>query len=379
MPAYFATVARGLEAVAASELERLGATRIEPAFGGVQFEGDLALLYRSCLWLRTATRVLRPLREFAARTPEMLFDQIRRIKWEQYLTPESTFAIDCKIARGSKDVNLQHSKFAALKIKDAIVDQMRMKLGARASIDVENPDLRIAAYISGGRCALSLDASGASLHERGYRARDTGAPLKETLAAGIVELTGWDGKTPFLDPMCGSGTLVIEAALKALGIAPGLFRDRFGFFGWPDFDEGLWRKTVEEARASAHARADAPIVGYDLGRDAITTALENARRAGLSKSVHFEKRSVEKLDPVGQGPGTLVVNPPYGERLGDVEELKGLYKLLGDLFKQRMKGWTAFIFTGNRELAKCVGLHASRRIELFNGPIECRLLKYDLY
>ncbi|MBI3558322.1 MAG: RNA methyltransferase [Deltaproteobacteria bacterium] len=401
MARYFATTAKGIESITAEELKRLGAENIEQSFGGVYFEGANELLYRANLHLRTATRVLMPIREFAAKTPEMLYDQVRRIKWENYLNPQMTFAVDCTIA-GSKTLRrtmgaenlprprlpgdpeplrerLNNSRFAALKVKDAIVDQLRQKQGARPNVDAEQPDIQVVAYLHGGRCILSLDSSGVSLHERGYRLRDAGAPLKETLAAAIIELSGWDTATPFIDPMCGSGTLPLEAGLTALKIAPGLFRERFGFFSWPDFDEALWTRVVDEARAKINRRIEAPILGFDQDRDAIATALENSKRAGLTKLVHFEKRGLESLAPVGDKPGTLIVNPPYGVRLGEVEELKSLYTMLGDLFKQRMKGYTAFIFTGNLELAKQVGLRAARRIELFNGPIDCRLLKYDLY
>ncbi|MBI3542183.1 MAG: RNA methyltransferase [Deltaproteobacteria bacterium] len=395
MPKFFATTAKGIEAVAAEELKLLGAVDVEAGYGGVHFEGDLELLYKACLGVRTATRILMPVRDFAAKNPEMLYDQVRRIKWENYLNPEKTFAVDCTVA-GAKALKardgridappapgprggLSHSHYAALKIKDAIVDQLRQKQGARPNVDTESPDLRVVAFINNERCVLSFDASGASLHERGYRLRGAKAPLKETLAAAILMLSGWDPRTPFIDPMCGSGTLVLEAGLMALNIAPGLFRDRFGFFGWPDFDEALWTKVSDEAKAQVRRRVEAPIAGYDADRDAIASALDNAKRAGLSKSVHFEKRTIETLEPAGSAAGTLVVNPPYGERLGEVEELKALYGQLGDLFKQKMKGWTCFIFTGNRELAKSVGLRASRRFELFNGPIDCRLLKYEMY
>lgn len=402
MPRYFATVAKGIEPVTSEELKRLGASQIEPSFGGVYFEGDLELLYRANLWLRTATRILMPLREFAAKTPEMLYDQVRRVKWENYLNPDMTFAVDCTIA-GSKTLGrnpadrgalpmrrdpldnekprgLNHSRYAALKIKDAIVDQLRMKQGARPNVDTDQPDLQVVAYLQGGRCILSLDASGASLHERGYRLKGAKAPLKETLAAALIELSGWDIQTPFIDPMCGSGTLALEAALKALDVAPGLFRQHWGFMGWPEHDEELWRRVEDDARARAQKRAPAPILGFDRDRDAVATAIDNAKRAFLTRAVHFEKRGVDQLvRPPGHDKGTMIVNPPYGERLGEVEELKGLYALLGDLFKQRMKGYTCCIFTGNLELAKSVGLKASRRIELFNGPIECRLLKYEMY
>lgn len=388
---YFATTAKGIEPVTAQELKQLGASNVEESFGGVYFEGDTEILYRVNLWSRTATRILVPLREFAAKTPEMLYDQVRRIKWENYLDPTRTFAVDCTIA-GAKSLGkpgrrepveplterLNHSRYAALKIKDAIVDQLRFKQGERPNVDVERPDIRVNAYLSGGRCTISLDASGTSLHERGYRLDGARAPLKENLAAAIILMTGWDGKTPLIDPMCGSGTLVIEAALIARDIAPGLFRSEFGFFTWPDFDEALWTKLTEEARGRVRKDTTTQILGFDNDSEAIAIAIENAKHAGLGRTVHFEKRHLDALQPIGEK-GVVVVNPPYGERLGDVEELKTLYKHLGDLFKQRMKGWTGFVFTGNLELAKSVGLQAARRIVLYNGPIECRLLRYELY
>lgn len=401
MSQYFATTARGIEPVTAEELKRLGASKIELGHGGVHFEGDQELLYRANLELRTAMRVLKPLREFSAKTPEMLYDQVRRIKWEELLNPDMTFAVDCTIA-GQKSLSrpreedtaprsihrrpmerndrpgLNHSRYAALKIKDGIVDQLRMKQGARPNVDTENPDIKINAYLHAGRCTLSLDASGRSLHERGYRVEGEHAPLKETLAAAIIELTGWTGETPLIDPMCGSGTLVLEAGLKALDIAPGLFRDRFSFFGWPDFDEDLWRKLHDSAQERVKKRV-APIVGSDRDRFAAAAANENCKRAGLTKAVHIERRELNAMAPIGDKPGVIVMNPPYGERLGEERELEGLYKLVGDLFKQRMKGWTGYIFTGNLSLAKHVGLRTSRRFELYNGAIECRLLKYDMY
>ena len=419
MPRFFATAAKGIEPVTAEELKRLGARNVEQTFGGVSFDGDLETLYRANLWLRTATRILLPLRDFAAQTPEMLYDQVRRIKWEEYLNPEKTFAVDCTIAgskslgrrdsgeprgeprgerpqlRGARPASrpvreqprgqddrggLNHSRYAALKIKDAIVDQLRQKQGARPNVDTERPDIQVFAYLRGGRCILSLDSSGASLHERGYRIEGAMAPLKETLAAAeILELSGWDPSTPFIDPMCGSGTLPLEAAFKALDFAPGLLRDHFSFYGWPDFDEALWARLRDEAQALAKKKTDAPIIGFDRDRNAVAAAVDNSKRAHLTRAVHFERRELDQLQPVGEKPGTLIVDPPYGERLGELEELKGLYGLLGDLFKQRMKGWNAFIFTGNVELSKSVGLKASRRIELYNGPIDCRLLRYEMY
>lgn len=401
MSKFFAVSARAIEQVTAAELLKLGAENVEPTYGGVRFDGDLGLLYRSNLWLRTTSRILMPIKEFAAKTPEMLYDQARRLKWEKIIPIEKTFAVtvtsgDRESARRderdhgdrgpgrrqpSAERGLTNTHYVALKIKDAIVDQLRLKLGARPNVNTDDPDIRIHAHLKSGRCELSLDSSGGSLHERGYRTEGAAAPLKETLAAAIVELSEWDTKTPFLDPMCGSGTLCIETALKALNIAPGLFRRRrFAFESWPDFDAALWTQVVEEARAQALQKPFAPIVGYDRNRDAVAAAIANAKQIGLSRAVHFERREIENLQPIGQSAGTLIVNPPYGERLGDNQsEIEALYKLIGDMFKQRMKGWKAYLFTGNLDAAKRVGLHTSRRTILYNGRIECRLLKYDLY
>ncbi|MEW6057063.1 MAG: THUMP domain-containing protein [Bdellovibrionota bacterium] len=389
MSQYFATTSKGIEPITAEELRSLGANEIHVMPGGVSFEGDQRLLYRACLSLRSASRVLVQVREFAAKTPEMLYDQVRRVKWQDYLDSDKTFSVDCTISsskrerelEGDKPSNsrLSHSHFVALKIKDAIVDQLRLKQGARPNVDVKDPDLRVNAYLKEGRCILSFDASGPSLHERGYRIHGALAPLKENLAAAVVAMSGWDGKSPFIDPMCGSGTLVIEAALKALNIAPGLYRKKFGFFRWPDFNQELWREVLEEARQKALKKLDFPIVGYDVNARMVASALENAAQAGLSRVVHFERRSIEALQPVGKSPGVIIVNPPYGERIGEEQSLQALYKTMGDAFKQRMKNWKAFVLTGNLELAKHVGLKAARRHILFNGPIECRLLRYDLY
>jgi putative N6-adenine-specific DNA methylase len=391
MATYFAAAPRGVEPVLASELAALGAAAIEPDHGGVHFEGDKALLYRANLHLRTATRVLLTVKRFSAAHREMLYDQVRRIRWEEHLTPAMTFAVDCKIAvqretahaapvaRPGRGTPLSNEHYVALKIKDSIVDQIRHFKGKRPDIDTKDPDLRIHAYLNGSRCTLSLDASGSSLHERGYRLRDTGAPLKEALAAAIVDLTGWDPRTPFVDPMCGSGTLCIEAAMKAMNIPPGWRRQAFGFMKWRDFDHALWQDVLAGARARILLKPPAPILGFDKDERAIAASDGNAKAAKLHGGVTFARRSVEALEPAGDAPGVVVMNPPYGKRIADDKGLQELYRSIGDTLKHRMKGWTAFIFTGNLEMAKYIGLQTSRRIPLHNGPIECRLLKYTLY
>ncbi|HEY9694149.1 MAG TPA: class I SAM-dependent RNA methyltransferase [Oculatellaceae cyanobacterium] len=371
---YFATVARGLEPIAAQELERLGARDVRPEFTGVHFAGDQALLYRVNLWARTIFRVLVPIREFYCSSPVMLYQEVQKISWEQYLQPHNTLAVDCT---GSNQ-KLNHTHFTALQVKNAIVDQQRSQSGKRSSIDIENPDLLINVHIHQDRCILSLDSSGTSLHRRGYRPAMGLAPLKETLAAAILDMAEWDASLPFLDPLCGSGTLPIEAGLKALNIAPGLYRQKFGFLSWSDFDEHIWQELLDEAKNSQKLDLNETISGSDRDDDVLTQARANAERCGIGHKITFTQTDLSQLEAPTDC-GILICNPPYGERLGDARELGDLYKMLGDVFKQRFKGWTAFILTGNKELAKKVGLKASRRIPIYNGSLACTLLKYELY
>ncbi|HEX5773510.1 MAG TPA: THUMP domain-containing protein [Geomobilimonas sp.] len=370
---FFATTGKGVEEVLARELAMLGMVNVSKETGGVRFQGGIDACYRANLWLRTANRVLLPLTEFACQNPQELYDGVRTIAWERWLTPELTLAVDCNL----RDSAMTHSGFVALKTKDAIVDRLRDHFGRRPSVDTKDPDLRVNVHLVKNRCTLSLDTSGAPLDRRGYRLARTEAPLRETLAAALLELTGWDGTVPLVDPMCGSGTIPIEAALKAGRRAPGLSR-QFGFQRWPTFDRTLWQRLLGEARDEALATLPSLIVGSDMSARAVATARENCERAGVAGLVQLAQRELADFTPP-PGPGILLVNPPYGQRLGEEEALKPLYRQLGDVMKQRCKGYTAYIFTGSSELAKCVGLKATRRIVLFNGPLECRLLKYELY
>jgi putative N6-adenine-specific DNA methylase len=401
---YFAVSARGIEAVTAAELEQLGAQAVRPVPGGVHFEGDLRLLYRASLWLRTASRILRPLRDFAAQTPEMLYSQTRRVRWEDFLDPSKTLAVHATIegaasrsehakahppdrrdpprgqfaARKPAPQGINHSMFAALKVKDAIVDRLRREQGSRPNVDKDNPDILVHAHFAGGRCTLSLDATGSSLHERGYRVRTTAAPLKETLAAAIIDLTGWDGRAPFFDPMCGSGTLVIEAALKALRIAPGLARDSFGFQRWPEFDGTVWQEVVNDAKQEKLAAPPGEFIATDRDPDAAEAAQENARQAGVEKFVKFSIRQFGAMTPPTSQPGFLVTNPPYGSRLGEEAEVQALYEEMSEVLKARYAGWQVFIMAGNLGLARHITLPATQKIKLNNGPLECRLLKFEI-
>ena len=374
MPKLFATCARGLENVLAEELRVLGAAGVEPGRGGVSFLGDLPLLYKANLWLRTAIRVLWPVMKATVHSPEELYEAVRVTDWSRYMTPEHTLAVDCNV----RDSTITHSKYAALKVKDAICDQFVEKCGKRPSVDVDKPMVGLNLHIFQNEAVLSLESSGESLHKRGYRPILTKAPLNEALAAGLVLMTGWRGESLFVDPLCGSGTLCIEAAWIALRRPPGLTRRRFGFMGWMNFDIALWTDLRDEARRQMLTRLPHPIVGSDQRRDAFHFAQGNARAAGIGNLVHFDLKDVRNFRPPDGPPGVLLCNPPYGERIGEERELKELYKELGKVFKETCAGWKIFVFTGNAFLARQIGLKPVNQIHLFNGKIPCRLLEYTV-
>jgi putative N6-adenine-specific DNA methylase len=370
----FATCGRGIEPVLAGELRVLGADAVEPGRGGVHFAGDRALLYRANLWLRTAIRVLRPILTTPVTSPEELYDAVRNVDWSTYLTPDHTLAVDCNV----RDSHITHSKYAALKTKDAICDQFLERTGRRPSVDVDEPMIGLNLHIYRDEAVLSLDSSGESLHKRGYRPILTRAPLNEALAAALVLLTGWDGATPFADPLCGSGTLPIETTWIAIRRPPGLTRRRFGFQGWMDFDIRLWTELRDEARRGILKQLPAPVVGSDVRRDAIAFATGNARAAGVGHLVRFEVKDLKDFRPPAGPPGTILCNPPYGERIGEEKELRGLYRLLGGILAAHCRGWSAYVFTGNATLARQIGLPPVEQVHLFNGKIPCRLLKFTI-
>ena len=371
---YFATVARGLEEIAAQELEQLGAKEVSPDFAGVHFQGDKALLYRVNLWARTIFRLLVPIAEVKSYNAQQLYRSVQKLDWSAYLQPDMSIAVNCT----GKNNKLNHTHFTALQIKNAIVDWQRDKYGKRSDVDVENPDLLINAHIHKNQCILSLDSSGSSLHRRGYRPAMGIAPLKETLAAALITMSDWTPDLPFIDPLCGSGTLAIEAALKALNIAPGLYRRQFGFQTWLDFDRALWQQIHQEAEAIKLSELSAPIMGSDRDLDIIKQAKVNAQNCGLDTQVQFHQQELSQIEAPADK-GIIICNPPYGQRISNTEELGALYKLLGDIFKQRFTGWTAYVITGNKELAKKIGLRTSRRIPVYNGSLPCTLLKYEMY
>ncbi|EKD07851.1 MAG: THUMP domain-containing protein [Limnospira sp. PMC 1291.21] len=374
MSEYFATVAHGLESVAANELESLGARQVKPDFAGVSFSGDRHLLYKVNLWSRTIFRVLVPIAKFPCPNGDRLYKEVQKIDWEEYIKPHQTLSVHCT----GKNRQLNHTHFTALQVKNAIVDQQRDKFSQRSTVDILDADLHINLHINGNHGILSLDSSGPSLHRRGYRPAVGKAPLKESLAAGLLDLAQWQGDRPFLDPLCGSGTLPLEATLKALNVAPGLFRETFALMKWSDFDESLWKQLVREAQASCREDLKISIGGCDRDSEAIAQANYNAKKCGVDSHISLWEAYLSEVEPTGDN-GLIVCNPPYGERLGNVEELGDLYQQLGDILKQRFKGWTAFIFTGNKALSKRIGLRTSQRIPLYNGALPCTLLKYELY
>jgi 23S rRNA (guanine2445-N2)-methyltransferase len=371
---YFATCARGLEPILAGELRALGAANVEPGRGGVAFAGDHALLYRANLWVRTAVRILRPVLEADVTSPDELYEAVQTVDWAAHLTPDHTLAVDCNV----RDSHLTHSMYAALQTKDAICDQFVARCGRRPSVNVDEPMVGLNLHVYRDHAVLSLESSGESLHKRGYRPILTKAPLNEALAAALVLHSGWPGDTPFVDPLCGSGTLPIEASWIALKRPPGLTRRRFGFQGWMDFDVRLWTALRDEARQGVLKRLPAPVLGSDVRRDAVSFARTNARAAGVGHLLRFEVKDVRDFRPPDGPPGVLICNPPYGERIGEEKELRGLYQTLGAVFQERCRGWTAYVFTGNAALADQIGLTPSEQVPLYNGKIPCRLLRFDL-
>lgn len=370
---YFATVSRGLEAIAAQELTRIGAENVRPDFTGVHFQGNQKLLYKANLWTRTIFRILMPIARVKSFNADELYHNVKKLDWSEYLNPDMTLAVTCT----GKNKHLNHTHFTALQIKNAITDWQKVRGGKRSSVDKENPDLLINAHIEQKHCILSLDSSGSSLHRRGYRPAIGAAPMKETLAAALLEMAAWTPDVPFLDPMCGSGTLPIEAALKGLNIAPGLYRN-FGFQNWLDYDHDLWQNLLQSASDRQQQELSVPIIGSDRDLQVIRQAFVNAENSGLDDHVKFARQELATITPPAEK-GIIICNPPYGVRLGQENELGDLYQLLGDIFKQRFTGWTAYILTGSLKLAKRVGLRTSQRIKLYNGAIPCTLLKYELY
>jgi len=363
----------GLEEVLAEELRALGAQRIDIAERAVHFVGDTDLMFRANLCLRTSFRVLKPIHTLQVRTVEELYEKMKEIKWTDYMSAQDTFAIDGVV--NSRLFN--HSQYVALKTKDAIADWFRERLGYRPSVDVQNPRVRFNVHIFDDCLTLSMDTSGDSLHMRGYRRDSNEAPLNEILAAGMIALSGWKGDTPFVDPMCGSGTLPIEAAMLARNAAPNLARREFGFTRWRDYNAKNYRKILDEVKGMERPVA-VPIIGSDISRTNIAIASDNLERTGLSRVVTLQAvRIQQSVPPEGPG-GTLICNPPYGERM-QVDAIEALYADIGDAFEQRYTGWQAWLISNNIDAMKHIGLRATQKIPLLNGKLQCQFRQYELY
>jgi len=367
-----ATTMFGLEDVLAGELKALGATDIQIINRAVKYRAGQELMYKSNLHLRTALRVLKPIAVFRAWDESKLYAGIKKIPWEEYFTYRQTFAIDA-VSFGEV---FRHSKFAALKAKDAIADKFREEFGIRPSVDTARPDIQINIHIADTQVTVSLDSSGIPLGKRAYRLEQAKAPLNEVLAAGLILLSGWDRKSTLIDPMCGSGTIAIEAGMMAANMAPGRLRP-FGFQSWNDYDEALWKKIKDDAESQVKV-PECKISARDNDPKALEIAGKNARRAGLARIIKFRDHDFFTPFPE-EGPGTLIMNPPYGERLEDAARMIPFYKDIGTQLKHNFDGWDAWIISSNLEAMKFIGLRTSKKIKVFNGALECRFNKYELY
>ncbi|MCK9203904.1 MAG: THUMP domain-containing protein [Bacteroidales bacterium] len=362
----------GLEGVLASELESLGATDIMPLNRAVSFTGDQEFLYRANYCCRTALRILKPIFHFEINEQKDLYDRLYEYNWEDIVDPDQTISIDAVISY----TVFTNSQFVAQKSKDAVVDRIRAKCGKRPSVDLDNPDLRINVHLFKDLCTVSLDSSGQSLHRRGYRQSTGPAPINEVLAAGLIKLSGWDITTPLIDPMCGSGTLLIEAGMLAKNIPAGYFRKQWGFLKWKDFDPRLW-ETVKSGSDTRTSTVKLQLYGADRAQRAIASAQENIRFAGLVNDITLKEISFEESVPPVEN-GFIVCNPPYDERL-KLDDSIAFYKMIGDTLKRKYSGSVAWFISSDLESLKFIGLRPSRKITVYNGPLECRFVKFEVY
>ncbi|MBQ3768805.1 MAG: methyltransferase [Prevotella sp.] len=361
----------GLEPVLANELTQLGAKNVQVGRRMVSFTGDKEMMYRANFQLHTAIRILKPIKHFKALSADDVYEGVKDIDWTEYLSLDKTFAVDSVVF----SEEFRHSKFVAYKVKDAIVDQFREKTGNRPNISVSNPDMRLHIHIAEDQCTLCLDSSGESLHRRGYRQESVEAPLNEVLAAGMILMTGWRGETDFIDPMCGSGTLLIEAALIARNMAPGLFRKEFAFEKWPDFDADLFDKIYNDD--SNEREFTHHIYGYDVDIKAVNTARLNVKAAGLTSDITVEEQDFKNFTQPKEK-SIMVTNPPYGERIS-TSDLLGTYKMIGERLKHQFTGNEAWVLSYREECFSQIGLKPSIKIPLFNGSLECEFRKYQMF
>lgn len=362
----------GLEDVLAEELIGLGANNLEIGKRMVSFEGDLALMYKANIQCRTALRILRPVYEFKAKTTDDIYKKVKAMNWFEHLTEDSTFAID---AITFSDY-FTHSKFVAYRVKDAIADYFMQRTEKRPSVNVENPDLLINFHIAHDKCTLSFDSSGESLHKRGYRVAQTEAPLNEVLAAGMILKTGWRGGSDFIDPMCGSGTLLIEAAMIAMNVPPGIYRQNFAFEKWKNFNADLFETIYNDD--SGEREFKYKIYGSDISSEAIAIAAKNVKNAGLDKSIDLKVMPFESYTEAPSENAILVTNPPYGERIKP-EDLFGLYENIGERLKHVFMGYSVWILSYKKECFDKIGLKPSKKIQLVNGSLQCEFRKYDIF
>ena len=361
----------GLEPVLARELTQMGANNVQIGRRMVSFTGDKEMMYRANFQLHTAIRILKPIARFKARSADEVYEEIKKIDWGQYIEKGKTFSVDSVVY----SEEFRNSRFVTYKVKDAIVDQFREKTGTRPNISVSNPDIRLNIHIAETDATLSLDSSGESLHRRGYRQESVEAPLNEVLAAGMIMMTGWNGDCDFIDPMCGSGTLLVEAALIAHNMSPGIFRKSFAFEKWPDFDEELFDKIYNDdsqEREFAHH-----IYGYDVDMKAVNTARLNVRAAGLTKDITVEHADFKDFKKPADK-GIMVTNPPYGERIS-TPNLLNTYKMIGERLKHAFMGNEAWVLSYREECFEAIGLKPSIKIPVYNGSLECEFRKYAIF
>lgn len=364
---------KGLEEVLAQELIELGANDVLIERRAVSFSGDKALLYRANFALRTAIRILVPIATFKAKDTDALYKQVKALDWSRYMTAETTFVVDATVYSES----FRNSRFVTYRTKDAIADYWTEKADKRPNVSTQEPDLIVNVHVSNEQVTLSLDSSGESLHKRGYRVATTEAPISEVLAAGMLLMAGWRGQSDFYDPMCGSGTLLIEAALIARNIAPGVFRKSFAFEKWKDFDADLWSEIYNDD--SQEREFTHRIYGSDASFYAIQQAGKNIKSAGVQKDIELKQIRIEELKELQASGALVMINPPYGERLKSNKEMEDLYGAIGSTLKHQFTGASAWIISSNAAAMKCIGLKPSKKYHLLNGELDCQFNRYDLF
>jgi len=370
---YFAQIADSLKEAGARELAELGADDVRPEFGGIQFRADKSSLYRINYLTRLLSRCLAPLISFASPDTDELYRKAKQIEWEDFFSSGNTFAVSGNVS----DSAISHSKYAALRLKDAVADYFKEKTGQRPNVSVRNPDIQLNLHIRNDKATISLDTSGGALHRRGYREETVAAPMQETTAAAIIRFSQWDGSVPLYDPLCGSGTLLCEALMAYSHIPAGVFRNRFGFESLPDFDSAVWKQVKKEADGRMRELPRGLIAGSDVSAEAVSAARTNLMGLHSGNNVSVERADFNELAAIeGQ---VIVANPPYGIRMGGDEDLDPFYKALGDFLKQKCKGSTAYIYFGERKYIKKIGLKASWKKPITAGGLDGRLVKYEMY